>query len=82
MTGLGGLSIAVVGAILVSNGTLDPGILPLLTLLTMSAFLPISEISTVGRLLADTIGSTRRIYAVQLEPVPVTDGTLEQVDNG
>ncbi|MCI0774777.1 MAG: ABC transporter ATP-binding protein [Chloroflexi bacterium] len=79
VTGLGGLSIAVVGAMLVSSNTLDPGILPLMTLLAMSAFLPISEISTVGRLLADTIGSTRRIYAVQLEPVPVTDGKIGQV---
>ncbi|MCZ6538379.1 MAG: ATP-binding cassette domain-containing protein, partial [Chloroflexi bacterium] len=80
VTGLGGLSIAVVGATLVSNNTLDPGILPLMTLLAMSAFLPISEISTVGRLLADTIGSTRRIYAVQLEPVPVTDGQVEEIE--
>ena len=80
VTGLGGLSIAVVGALLVSNNTLDPAILPLMTILAMSAFLPISEISTVGRLLADTIGSTRRIYAVQLEPVPVTDGRIGEIE--
>jgi ATP-binding cassette subfamily C protein CydCD len=79
VTGLGGLSIAVVGGLLVSNNTLDPAILPLMALLAMSAFLPISEISTVGRLLADTIGSTRRIYAVQLEPVPITDGTIAEI---
>ena len=65
ITGLGGLAVAIVGAYLVSQGSLDAGLLPLLTIVTMSAFLPISEISTVGRLLADTIGSTRRIYAVQ-----------------
>jgi ATP-binding cassette subfamily C protein CydCD len=81
VTGFGGLTVAVVGVSLVSNGSLDPGLLPLMTLITMSAFLPISEISTVGRLLADTIGSTRRIYAVQLEPVPVTDGSVKQVAN-
>ena len=80
VTGLGGLSIAVVGALLVSNNTLDPAILPLMTILAMSAFLPIAEISTVGRLLADTIGSTRRIYAVQLEPVPVTDGRIGEIE--
>jgi ATP-binding cassette subfamily C protein CydCD len=79
VTGLGGLAVAAVGASLVSNGSLDAGLLPLMTLITMSAFLPISEISTVGRLLADTVGSTRRIYAVQLEPVPVTDGRGEKV---
>lgn len=81
VTGLGGLAVAVLGASLVSNGSLDAGLLPLMTLITMSAFLPISEISTVGRLLADTIGSTRRIYAVQLEPVPVTDGAGAEVTN-
>jgi ATP-binding cassette subfamily C protein CydCD len=48
--------------------------MPLLTLLSMAAFLPISEISNVGRQLADTLGSTRRLYAVDSEPVPVTDG--------
>jgi len=81
VTGMGGLAVAAVGASLVTNGSLEPGLLPLMTLLTMSAFLPISEISTVGRLLADTIGSTRRIYAVQLEPVPVTDGRGDSVTN-
>src|SRR5215467_5306580 len=48
--------------------------LPLLTLLAMSAFLPVSEIAQVGRQLADTLGATRRIYALANEPVPVTDG--------
>jgi ATP-binding cassette subfamily B protein len=73
-TGLGGLVVAVVGASLVSDGSLDPGRLPLATLIAMSAFLPVSEIANIGRLLADTLGSTRRIYAVQLEQVPVMDG--------
>ena len=50
ITGLGGLAVAIVGAHLVSQGSLDAGLLPLLTIVTMSAFLPISEISTVGRL--------------------------------
>ena len=73
-TGLGGLAVIVAGASLVAAGTLDAGMLPLLTLLAMSAFLPISEIANVGRQLADTLGSTRRLYAVDNEPVTVTDG--------
>ncbi len=73
-TGLGGLAVAVAGASMVSDGSLDPGRLPLATLIAMAAFLPVSEIANIGRLLADTLGSTRRIYSVQLEPVPVTDG--------
>ncbi len=74
-TGLGGLAVALVGAALVSDGSLNASVLPLATLIAMAAFLPVSEIANIGRLLADTLGSTRRIYAVQLEPVPVGDGS-------
>lgn len=73
-TGLGGLAVVTSGAILVESGQLESGILPLLTILSMAAFLPISEISNVGRQLADTLGSTRRLYAVDNEPIPIKDG--------
>ncbi len=73
-TGLGGLAVVVVGAGLIDNGRLENSFLPLLTLLSMAAFLPISEISNVSRQLADTLGSTRRLYKVDNEPVSVTDG--------
>ena len=73
-TGLGGLAVIVAGAHLVGAGSLDSGALPLLTLLAMSAFLPVSEIANVGRQLAETLGATRRLYAVHDEPVVVTDG--------
>ena len=73
-TGLGGLAIVVVGGVLAVDGVVDPAILPLLTILAMAAFLPVSEIAQVGRQLADTLGATRRIYALYNEPVPVTDG--------
>jgi ABC-type multidrug transport system fused ATPase/permease subunit len=73
-TGLGGLAVVVTGAVLASRGTLDPALLPLLTILAMAAFLPVSEIAQVGRQLADTLGATRRLYALANEPVPVTDG--------
>jgi len=74
-TGLGGLAVVIAGATMVDAGRLESGYLPLLTLLSMAAFLPISEISNVSRQLADTLGSTRRLYAVDNEPVPVTDGS-------
>jgi ATP-binding cassette subfamily C protein CydCD len=74
ITGLGGLVIVVAGAALAHSGAIDAGTLPLLTLLAMAAFLPVSEIAQVGRQLADTLGATRRIYALANEPVPVTDG--------
>jgi len=74
LTGLGGLTVVLVGAALVNRGTIDAGVLPLLTLLAMAAFLPVSEIAQIGRQLADTLGATRRIYALANEPVPVVDG--------
>ena len=72
--GLGGLAVAVTGALLAAHRRLDPTVLPLLTLLAVAAFLPISEIGNVGRQLADTFASTRRLWAVHREPITVTDG--------
>jgi len=72
-TGLGGLAVVTTGAILAGNHSLDQAILPLLTILAMAAFLPVSEIAQVGRQLADTLGSTRRIYALEHEPVIIKD---------
>jgi ATP-binding cassette subfamily C protein CydCD len=73
-TGLGGLAVVLTGAWLAAGGRLDSGVLPLLTLLAMSAFVPVWEIAQVGRQLADTLGAARRVYAIHAEPVPVTDG--------
>ncbi|TAJ36668.1 MAG: ABC transporter ATP-binding protein [Reyranella sp.] len=74
LTGLGGLAVVATGAILSSRGALDPGLLPLMTVLAMAAFLPVSEIAQIGRQLADTLGATRRVYALANEPIPVRDG--------
>ncbi|HEV2186533.1 MAG TPA: ABC transporter ATP-binding protein [Stellaceae bacterium] len=75
-TGLGGLMVAITGAFLVAEGQLAATTLPLLILLSLSSFLPISEIAQVSRQLADTIASTRRLFAVHHEEPAVTDGTL------
>jgi ATP-binding cassette subfamily C protein CydCD len=74
LTGLGGLAVVVTGAALSSAGAIDPGLLPLLTVLAMAAFLPVSEIAQIGRQLADTLGATRRVYALANEPIAVRDG--------
>ena len=76
-TGLGSLAVAAVGALLVQQGWIAPATLPLLVLIAIAAFLPVSEISQVGRQLADTIASTRRLHVVESEPVRITDGTME-----
>ncbi|PYN78377.1 MAG: ABC transporter [Candidatus Rokuibacteriota bacterium] len=73
-TGLGGLAVIAIGAWLAHQGRLDAGTLPLLTLLALSAFVPLWEVAQVGRQLADTLGAARRLGAVEAEPVPVTDG--------
>ena len=80
-TGLGGLAVVVTGAALAQSGAIDPGILPLVTLLAMSAFLPVSEIAQIGQQLADTLGSTRRYYALENEPIPVRDGPGAPIDH-
>lgn len=74
--GLGGLAVAVVGALQVQAGALAAGMLPLLVLIALATFLPVSEISQVSRQLADTIAATRRLHVVANEPEPVADGPL------
>jgi ATP-binding cassette subfamily B protein len=76
VTGFGGLAVAVVGARLAAEHQLMATTLPLLILLALASFLPISEIAQVGRQLADTIASTRRYYAVQREKPAVVAGPL------
>ncbi len=77
VTGLGGLAVAALGAMLAAQGTIAPAMLPLLVLISIAAFLPVSEIAQVGRQLADTIASIRRLHVVHAEPVPIGDGPLE-----
>ncbi|WP_217617884.1 ABC transporter ATP-binding protein [Achromobacter sp. GbtcB20] len=74
--GLGGLAVAVVGALQVQAGALSAGMLSLLVLIALATFLPVSEISQVSRQLADTIAATRRLHVVANEPEPVVDGPL------
>ena len=73
-TGLGGLVVVVAAVHATHRGGLASELVPLLTLLAMSAFLPVSEIAQIGRQLADTLGSTRRLHAVRTEEVAVADG--------
>ncbi len=75
-TGLGGLAVGGVGAMLVHLGWFSPVLLPLFVLISIAAFLPVSEIAQVGRQLADTIASTRRLHVVHAEPVAIRDGTI------
>ena len=78
-TGFGGLAVAGTGAWLVAHGGLAPGMLPLVVLISVAAFLPVSEIAQVGRQLADTIASTRRLAVVHAERVAIADGRADPV---
>ncbi|WP_347557712.1 ABC transporter ATP-binding protein [Robbsia sp. KACC 23696] len=75
-TGVGALAVTLVGAVLCGKGWIAPEWLPLLTLVSVAAFMPVSEIGQTARQLADTIASTRRLHLVQEEPDPVRDGDL------
>ena len=72
--GLGGIAVLGTGAWLATTGSMSPGLLPLVAIIAYTTFLPVSEVAQVGRQLADTIGSSRRIFAIHDEPVVVTDG--------
>ena len=57
----------------------------MLTLLAQTSFVPVSEIAKIGKELADSLASARRLFAVEDEPVPVVDGpgaTLALSTNG
>ena len=74
-SGAGGLVVAALGALLCARGWFPRESLPLLVLVAVAAFMPVAEIGRVARQLADTIASTRRLRALEKEPVPVTGGT-------
>jgi ATP-binding cassette subfamily B protein len=74
LMGAGSLTVLTAGAVLVSQGGLVAPVLPLLTLLAQASFVPVSEVAKIGKELADSLASARRLFAVEDEPVPVVDG--------
>ncbi len=74
-TGIGGLTVALLGAALAAHGWFPAAWLPLAVLVSVAAFMPVAEIAQIGRQLADTIASTRRLHVVENEPEPITDGS-------
>jgi ATP-binding cassette subfamily C protein CydCD len=74
LMGAGGLVVMTLGAVLVAHGQLPASTVPVLTLLAMASFVPVSEIARIGKELSDALASARRIFTVEDEPVPVQDG--------
>ena len=69
LMGAGGLVVMTLGAVLVAHGQLTATTVPVLTLLAMASFVPVSEIARIGKELADALASARRIFTVEDEPV-------------
>lgn len=80
-TGFGGLAVVMIGASLAASGSVDNALLPFFAIFAMAAFLPISEIAHVGRQLADTLGSTRRLHTIHQETPVVVDGARDFAAN-
>ena len=76
-TGLGGLASPRSVPCWSRSGGLEAAQLPLVVLISVAAFMPVSEIAQVGRQLADTIASTRRLHVVHAEPETITDGPVQ-----
>lgn len=74
VSALGSASVLVTAAVLIHTHAFETGFLPLVALLSSAAFVPVSELAQAARQLADSIASTRRVYAVNAEPIPVVDG--------
>jgi ATP-binding cassette subfamily B protein len=74
LIGFGSLAVLTVGALLVTEGEIARTRLPLVTLLAASSFGPVVSIVTVAKELMQTVAAARRYFAIEDEPVPVTDG--------
>lgn len=72
--GIGGIAVLGLGALFVENNELSATLLPLLSLIALASFIPVTELAQVAKSLTDTFASARRIFTVHDEPIPVKDG--------
>ena len=81
LTGIGGLAVLAAGAYFVSQGILSANLLPLLSIIALSSFIPVSEVAETAKQLTETLGSARRVFGVHDEKVLVTDGPGVRLKN-
>ncbi len=74
ISSLGTLAVLLTGAYLSQTQGLAVGTVPLMALIAVSAFLPLTELAQTARQLADSLASTRRLDAIESEPVLIKDG--------
>ncbi|MDE2715703.1 MAG: thiol reductant ABC exporter subunit CydC [Chloroflexota bacterium] len=74
MMGLGGLAVLAMGIWLVLEGQIARAELPLVSVLALAAFSPVTELARTMKQMMETLAASRRILAVHDEAVQVQDG--------
>ena len=74
MMGLGGLAVLAMGVWLVLDGQIERTYLPLVSVLALASFSPVTELARTMKQMMETLAASRRILAVHDEEVPVQDG--------
>ncbi len=74
MMGLGGLAVLAMGVWLVLDGQIERTYLPLVSVLALASFSPVTELARTMKQMMETLAASRRILAVHDEEVTVQDG--------
>ena len=74
MMGIGGLAVLATGVWLVLDGQLERTHLPLVSVLALASFSPVTELARTMKQMMETLAASRRILAIHDEAVPVKDG--------
>ena len=74
MMGLGGLTVLAMGVWLVLEGQIARTDLPLVSVLALASFSPVTELARTMKQMIETLAASRRILAIHDEAVPVQDG--------
>ena len=68
--GIGGLAVLAVGVWLVLDGQLERTHLPLVSVLALASFSPVTELARTMKQMMETLASSRRILAIHDEASP------------
>ena len=74
MMGIGGLAVLAMGVWLVLEGQIARAQLPLVSVLALASFSPVTELARTMKQMMETLAASRRILEVHDEAVPVQDG--------
>ena len=74
LTAVGGLAVLITGVWLVVEGSMARSQLPLAIILSLSSFLPVTDLARTLKQLMETVAAARRIFQIHDEPVVVEDG--------